>query len=414
MIFDPSKPTLYVRSGAAGLGDGSSWVNAFTSFKAATLAWDGTTQIAVAVDHDESSIAGGTAWYLETFTYSNATNLCYVISVDHNTNLYSPAVTGQFLATNRIYWRGSYAIYGINMESTLYIDVNYSNHAFYLEDTRVRVSNAFYLGSLSHVVTVNCDIEAAYIQNPSVTYQEHHNTKFRSITGIPYDYYFRVGQTANAFKFKNCDFSDVVLNVGGKILTNPSGPQYYSAQVHAYNCKGVNYEFGDTFPSLPCDFVEIGTDFKDQFRRVFGYGKVLTDQGVYRNEGYYDRIGSFNGSMRIQTFNTLREYLPMWEQGHVLSGGTYTMTVYINSQSVLSDGDLAVLCRYDDGLGGGLDTKVQSAVLLPGNAADWTGAQNVYEIQVTFTCVTTFVQWYLMCKRPGIIFWLDVKPSIVQ
>ena len=406
---------IYVDSHATGLGDGSSWTDAYTTLAAAlTPAVPGTDVIWVAHGHHET---------LGTTSYSNSgsdTTLTTLISVDPATDQYTIASATQFDCSATLTWADSFAFQGISMAGSS-VTISYSAVKLSLcEDCYITASGSLglqYSANTSEVILSNTSAHlVGGFLNVGAGRLVWNGGRISGNMGFS-DFI----KTA-ASEFKEFIFDSVDM----RALTSSSSTSYnfyengtsYGVFSRLLNC--IIPEFGGLGPLRRAagtfqganevsgggnHFVEINTCTTAEYipwrtvdRNFFGISSA-TDS-VYRNDGflYTDGATRLSTKMFIWSNRNNIKYCPMRGfpiTAEITASGTYTVTLEAfedNWSSPPDSSEFWMMISHIETSAhpcGKITTTMgeitSGAAALTSSAKTWTGSGNAISVSASIT-----------------------------
>ncbi|GLQ82878.1 hypothetical protein GCM10007881_64010 [Mesorhizobium huakuii] len=404
----------YVRSGATGSANGTSWANAYTKLATAFAAGAAGDTYYISEDHAEST--AGTVAPDSKGTLSNPT---IVLCVDHNGSVPPVAAdlraTGQVSATgvsNVIQLNGSTSywglIFGVDNDSSISLSKNVTVHQKFT-NCSIRLAGAgsnggispgngssapaslvefinttFSFGSVSHKINVDCDI--VWRDTPSALLGTIPTVLFQFSTGVGSKLRCQgvdfsaagsgktlIGNTSASATACTAEFIDCKINAAATLAAVPQSPGQLEIDAVRTGSSGLNY---------------------NQYRGRYA-GSLIEETTIVRTGGASN--GTTPMSWKIVTTANANWHFPfeappiaIWND---TTGSAVTATVECRAAAIPNDDELWLDVEYlgDASSPQGSFISDTKATPLTATAAQtsssesWGGSTASFKLDVTFT-----------------------------
>lgn len=407
--------TIYVRSGAGGANNGTSWTDAYTTLQAALTAWTTADVIWVAKDSNES-FAATTTW---TCAAATVTSPCLIVSVDHTDDTYAPkAGTNQIADSDWEIFTFAFHVYmyGMSIHCNRILQFNGSGQNFKAIDCKF--SNTYgtatslarlTLGGTSTATSSyrlkNCDYTNTtdtyvFVQAAHVTWEggQIYSSADTAGSGI-----VTLSTQGCSVDMIGCDFSSFT---GANYLAS-LGSNAASAYIAFRNCLlPGSVGLLSALPSYPFQRVSlISSDSAGDNGRIETWtyaGDVISTSSVYDNAIQVQYTSGEQHSLELTPSANCTKYKPLYtdvliDVAETTGSKTFTVEVAHNYASSLKDTDLwmdliyggtasSTLKTLDSSMGSTGTRDVQTAgSTLATSTATWTGAGGLTLQKISLT-----------------------------
>lgn len=345
---------IYVKSGAAGSADGTSWTNAYTTLQAALTAWTTADQIFVAHNHAEDSAVA------ITYTAPNANNAnpVPIYRVNSGTDQYDPVNQSSpgsanltTSTTNKdMTFNFDVCMFGLYITTTGDMRFNQSAKKYFLRDLVIEGDN----------LTISEANQNQAFQMINCFYRNMSTSVFSmSNGGMPVVEACKFSGTvaANGFiqngsnrscmlRLRGCDLSGITTTTP-TLCDLPSAGTNFDIEFERCKMPTGYVVHTDAFVNdgqeirlIACD-----TGGNAYVSRKYGYrGTVLEDASVYLSGGFQPEGASNPISRKLTSASNVKNHIPLrsldilfYYDGATGSSKTFTVEMLENFTTALTD-----------------------------------------------------------------------------